>query len=368
MEGEFKVRAVDFEEKPLSEREREHQEQYEASAAATDTQTQEDNKSEATTEKTETTEENPEILELDDNTILSHIKNKFGREVTSLEELLKEQQAQEELPEDVSAFYKYKKETGRGLDDFVKLNRDTDSIPEETLLAEYKQAMNPELDAEDIAYELEQFIYDEDIDSESDIKAAKLAKKKELAKAKEYFNGLKEQYKAPLESRDTFVPDDIKEEFEAFKSNKEAEIIAQEEQSKRSKFFADKTEELFSDKFEGFGFSIDENNKVSYKPADAKEIKEKQSNLQNFIGTFLNDEGYLKDAEKFHRAIAVASDPDKFAKFFYDKGKADFATGFDKESKNIDMLRSGTPQTPNDGPKVRAVNPDSSKGLSFKKR
>ena len=365
MEGEFKVRAVEFEEKSLSEREKEHQENYEASASDK-TETPEDKVEDNPVDPI--TPEDKEVVELDDNTILSHIKNKFGREVTSLEELLKEQKAQEELPEDVSAFYKYKKETGRGLDDFVKLNRDTNSIPEETLLAEYKQAMNPELDSEDIAYEMEQFNYDEDLDSESDIKAAKLAKKKELAKAKEYFNGLKEQYKVPLESRETFVPEDVKEEFEAFKSNKEAEIVAQEEQTKRSKFFAEKTEELFSDKFEGFGFNIDDNNKVSYKPADAKEIKERQSNLQNFIGTFLNDEGYIQDAEKFHKAIAVASDPDKFAKFFYEKGKADFATDFDKESKNIDMLRSGTPQTPSDGPKVRAVNPDSNKGLSFKKR
>ena len=48
---------------------------------------------------------------------------------------------------------------------------------------------------------LDEFDYDEDLDDESDIKKIKLAKKKEIAKAKSYFNEMKEQYKQPLESR-----------------------------------------------------------------------------------------------------------------------------------------------------------------------
>ena len=30
----------------------------------------------------------------------------------------------EEMPEDVAAYYKYKKETGSGIDDFVKLSKE----------------------------------------------------------------------------------------------------------------------------------------------------------------------------------------------------------------------------------------------------
>jgi hypothetical protein len=364
MAEEFKVRAVDYEEKSLSEREMDHQKDYEKNAEEAEGAENKVIVDDKTAEPAPIIEENKE---LDDNTVLSHIKNKYGRDITSMDELLKEREAQEELPEDISTFYKYKKETGRGMDDFVKLNRDIDSIPKDTLLAEYKKAMNPELDSEDIAYELEQYKFDADMDGEDDIRKAKLAEKKELAKAKEYFNSLKDQYKVPLESR--VASDQIKdEEYESWKVSKAASDNLNEKAMQQSEYFAEKTSQLFSDKFEGFGFNLDENNKAVYKPADANELKVEQSNLQNFINKFLNEEGYLKDAEQFHKAIAVASDPDKFAKFFYEKGKADLATGMDREAKNIDMVRSGSPSTPNEGSKVRAVNPDSGGRLSFKKR
>jgi hypothetical protein len=85
---------------------------------------------------------------------------------------------------------------------------------------------------------------------------------------------------------------------------------------------------------------------------------QEQSNLSNFVNKFLNEEGYLKDAEVFHRAIAVASNPEKFAKFFYEKGKAEAVDGIAKESKNIDMVRQA-PQVTNkaEGLQVRASEP-----------
>ena len=36
---------------------------------------------------------------------------------------MKTRRSKSELPEDVAAYFKYKKETGRGIEDFVKLNR-----------------------------------------------------------------------------------------------------------------------------------------------------------------------------------------------------------------------------------------------------
>ena len=82
----------------------------------------------------------------------------------------------------------------------------------------------------------------------------------------------------------------------------------------------------------------------------------------------MDGEGYLKDAELFHRAIAIASDPDTYAKFFYDKGKADMTDGFEKDSKNIDLVRSTNQSTPKTGSKVRALDNDHGNRLSFKKR
>jgi hypothetical protein len=44
---------------------------------------------------------------------------------------------------------------------------------------------------------MEDFIIDEDLDEESDIKKKKISTKKTIAKAKEYFEEQKEKYRIP---------------------------------------------------------------------------------------------------------------------------------------------------------------------------
>ena len=50
---------------------------------------------------------------------------------------------------------------------------------------------------------MDDYSFDEDLDDEGDIKKIKLAKKKAIAKAKDYFKECKKKYKQPLESRGT---------------------------------------------------------------------------------------------------------------------------------------------------------------------
>ncbi len=275
------------------------------------------------------------------------VGKRYNKEISNLDELFQERSNNEELDPEVASYLKYKKDTGRGIEDFIKLNKDFSSMDQDQLLFEYRKSIDKDLEDDDIKFDLDsEFSIDDIYDDEKTTKKKQLAKKKELSKAKEYFNQLKEQYKVPLESRESFVPQEEKETYEAYKSYKQATTQAEEEQAKRSKYFADKTSELFSEKFEGFGFSLDENKKLVYKPSEAPDLLKEQSNLQNFVSKFLNDEGYLKDAESFHRAIAVASNPEKFAKFFYEKGMADAVDNVAKESKNIDMTRQATQVTP----------------------
>ncbi len=346
-EQKFTVRLVDSEEKSLQEIETKLVEEHEKELIQNEQSSQETPVVEETPELEQTSSSN---FEIDDDAVLSHIKTKYNREVSKIDDLFQ----QNDLDEDVAAFQKYKRETGRGIEDFIKLNRDIDSLDPDKLLADYYKDNGD--DDEDVEYKLSKLQYEEDYDSESEIKEKKLAKKQELKKAKKYFNDLKEQYKAPLESRESFVPQEEKENYEAYKSYRQATTQAEEEQAKRSKYFTDKTSELFSERFEGFGFNLDDNNKVVYKPAESPDLLKDQSNLQNFVSRFLNDEGYLKDAESFHRAIAVASNPEKFAKFFYEKGMADAVGNVAKESKNIDMTRQATQVTPAPGFKVTAID------------
>jgi hypothetical protein len=357
MEGEFKVRAVDFEEKSVAEKEAELLDGLEDHSGDQDT-VKIDLSQDQQPAEDQQLEPDPVEPDLDDNKVLSYLGKRWNKEITSLDELVQEREQAEELPEDVSAFLKYKRETGRGIEDFMKLNVDYNIMDEDSLLYQYAKDQNPELDADEVRFELEsKFSYDEDFDDEKHIKKVKLERKKELTKAREYFNKLKEQYKVPLESRESFVPQEEKEAYESYKQYKQTATSEQEEQQKRSKYFADKTNELFSDKFEGFKFNIDENKSVTFKPADAKTLLNEQSSLSNFVNKFLNEDGYLKDAETFHRAIAIASNPEKFAKFFYEKGMTEAVETVSKESKNIDMTRQATQVTnKTDGTfQVRAV-------------
>ena len=86
-----------------------------------------------------------------------------------------------ELPEDVAAYYKYKQETGRGLDDFMKVNRNLDEADGDGLLKEYLLITEDGLDSEDVDMMMEEYSFDEDLDDEAEIKKAKLAKKKAVA-------------------------------------------------------------------------------------------------------------------------------------------------------------------------------------------
>jgi len=363
MAEEFKVRAVDFEEKSAQEIERDLLAKAE----------NENNQAEVaidTTEAKQNTEPQGEVKEssMSDDDVLSYIGNRYDREINSLDELFEQRNANEELPEDVSAFLKYKKETGRGIGDFVKINKDYDNVNDDQLLLDYYLEQNKGLDPEDVTFEIEdKFSYDEDLDEEREVKSKKVAKKKELVKAKEYFNSLKEQYKVPLESRESFVPEEERESFDSYKKQKEQRLQNENTLAERAKKFTSKTSELFSENFEGFGFNVSEDNKVVYKPADSKTLLNEQSDLNNFVNKFTGEDGSIEDYEGFHRSIAVASNPEKFAKYFYEKGMADAVDSVAKESKNIDMTRQSTKIAPKEGVQVRSIDASRGNRLIIKK-
>ena len=173
-------------------------------------------------------ENSPEVVEeivseptqissdLDEEQVLSFLKDRYGKEVNNLDELLEQRNNAPELPEDVDAYFRFKKETGRGLKDFVELNKDYEAVDTDTLLAEYYLATEEGLDADDVKGMVEDLTYDEDLDEESFVRKQKVAKKKVVNKAKKYFSDLQEQYKVPLESSGNPLTGEEKENFEAY--------------------------------------------------------------------------------------------------------------------------------------------------------
>jgi hypothetical protein len=112
------------------------------------------------TPKEETTEEQEKTpsSELNDENVLSFLKNRYNKEINSVDELFAEKEANEPLPEDVSAYLKYKQETGRGISDFYNLQKDYNTMDDDALLADYVAVNEEGLDAiRDVIYNLETY-------------------------------------------------------------------------------------------------------------------------------------------------------------------------------------------------------------------
>ena len=76
----------------------------------------------------------------------------------------------------------------------------------------------------------------------------------------------------------------------------------------------------------------------------------------------------MKDAKGYHKALAAAMNPEKFAQFFYDQGVTAAVENVAKKSKNIDMdVRQTNTSYNKDGLKIRSVgNTSSGKGLKIR--
>ena len=381
---ELKVKAVEsVEEKSIQEVEKEllekHEEKYNSSEtedtpkvevssveeSVVDDTSEEEALETSNEETTEAVEEQP--AELSEEDVLSYIGKRYGREISSLEELTAAREEAEQLPEDVAAYFKYKKETGRGIEDYVKLQRDFNAMNPDALLREYLTVTEGEgLDAEDIDALMEDYAYDEELDDESVVKKTKLAKKKAIAKAKKFFNEQKELYKQPLESRPVADSEQNNEEIQAYRQYLESVKTQQEEAEAKRSWFLKETDKVFTDDFKGFDFTIDDRT-VTFSPGDAATIKKNQETPMNFINKYIDDRGLISDATGYHRALAIAMNPDKFAKFFYEQGKSSATEDVMRKTKNINMTERQAPEVTNKGGfQVRPVNPDSGRGLKIR--
>jgi hypothetical protein len=360
---DIKVRVLDgIEPKGVAETEQMLLEKHESEQKALE---------EASSQANEQVNEQPEAVsagvDLKEEDVLSFIKNRYNKEINSFDELISERNRAEEMPEDVSEYLKYKKETGRGFEDFLKLREDYDSMSPDNLLREYLSATQDGLDDEDIDVMMSDYKYDEDLDDDSRIKKVKIERKKAIAEAKKYFNSQKEKYKVPLESSEKGLSKEEKEEFDAYRKYLNESKTIEEENNRKRNWFEKKTDEVFNSGFKGFEFNVN-NRKLTFNPGDAAELKKNQSNPMNFIGKFLDDNGLIKDAEGYHKSLSVAMNPEKFARFFYEQGMADATDDLMRKTKNINMSERRAPEVARqtEGVQVRALNPDSGRSLKIR--
>ena len=376
---EIKVRAVGAtEEKSVQQVEQDLLDKHEQKLEGTESEQKDTPKvqvQEETTIKEEPKAEEQKVKEeikttsseLKEEDVLKFIGNRYGKEIKSLDELT-EQREENPLPEDVSKYLQFKKETGRGFDDFVKLNKDYDEMDSDQLLKEYLTATEKGLDAEDIEDLMDEFAYDEDVDDEKQVKKLKLKKKKTIAKARDYFTEQKEKYSVPLESSRDSSPREDEEEYQAYRQYIAEAKTVNEQNARKGEMFQKKTDDVFSE-FKGFEFTL-EDNKVYFSPGDAAELKKSQLSPQNFINKFLDDDGLISDAAGYHRSLAMAMHPNKFAKFFYEQGKSASADETMKKLKSVHMSTRNAPEVTksNSGLQIKSLSAHSGRGLKIRSK
>ena len=380
---EIKVREVtDVEEKSSQQIEQElldkHEQKQEAVEQNTESVADDTNQVEDVQEKEEVQEEikeeaetppveeqPPVEKELAEDEVLSYIGKRYGKEINSIDELVSTREESEPLPEDVAAYLKYKKETGRGFNDFAKLQKDYSDLSPDALLREYYTITEEGLDSDDITSLLEEFDYSEETHEPSEIKKLKLAKKKEIAKAKKFLREQQDLYKQPLESRESSAAVD-NEEIIQYRQYMETAKATYAENEKKSQWFEKKTNEVLNPEFKGFKFNIGETDYV-YSPGSVSDIKKAHQTPMNLLNKFMDTEGYIKDAEGYHKALAVAMNPEGFAKFFYEQGKSQATDDVMRKTKNIEMSERQAPQVATkSGFQVKSVSQPSSRGLRIK--
>ena len=339
---------------------------------------QEDNSNKETAAEVaekQTAEQNTDIKSeverptIKDEDVLSYIKNRYDKDINSVDDLFSQKENTESLPEEVSKYLDFKKKTGRGFNDFVKVNKNYDEISDEQLLKEYYSLTESDLDNEDIQYLMnDKFGYDEDLDDEKDIKKKNIAKKREVSKAKKYLNDLKENYSVPLESSGSSIPKETLNELEKYKEFLNQSKTTQEANQRKNDYFLKQTDKVFDSEFKGFEFNVGDK-KISYAYGDTLEMKAKQKDLNNFVKNYVGEDGLIKDASGWHKALSAAMNPEKFAQYFYEQGKADAIGDVSKKSKNINMNVRQTPQAIGDtGFKARQVSDTSGRGLKIRSK
>ena len=268
------------------------------------------------------------------------------------------------LPENIEKLVSFMEETGGNISDYVRLNADYSNVDNETLLKEYYKQTKPYLEGDDINLMLEDFSYDEDIDEQRDIRKKKLAFKEEVAKARNFLEETKSKYYDEIKLRPGVTQDQQKATDFFNRYNEEQKAG----KAKHSEFLK-RTNELLTDDFKGFDFNVGES-KFRYSVKNPQKVAEAQSNISDFIGTFLNDKGEVKDTKGYHKALYAARNADTIAQHFYEQGKADAVRDVMVKSKNIstEPRKTSGGDVFINGLKVKAISGADSSKLKIKTR
>jgi len=310
-----------------------------------------------------------QVSEDEQDSVLSEVTEEEVQEKTEeLTEEVKEAVEEQketgvELPENIQKVVDFMKETGGSLEDYVRLNQDYSNFDDKTLLLDYYKQTKPHLSNDEINFLIEDnFLYDEELDEERDIKRKKLAFKEQVAYAKSHLDGQKSKYYEEIKMGSKLAPEQQKAIDFFNRYNKETEQSNKLAEKQKSHFL-NETDKVFKNNFKGFDYNVGEK-KYRFNVKDVDKVHKDQSDINNFVGKFFDKNNNIVDSKDYHKSLFTAMNPDSIAKHFYEQGKADAIKDSIAKSKNIDMdSRQQYSGTEVGGVKVKVLGDDAN---SFK--
>jgi hypothetical protein len=285
-------------------------------------------------EDTPTPQKQEEIqseVETQETPVVEEITNEEVAEVVE-EAIIESMETGRKLPENIEKLVSFMEDTGGDLNDYLTLNQDYSELDNHTLLKEYYKSTKPHLSEDEVDFVMEDtFAYDEDMDEDREIKRKKLAMKEQVAEAKLHLESVKSKYYEDIKSGSKLT----EEQQSAMKFFNEHNERSETNQ-KMSEIFRSKTENVFNDKFKGFEYNVGDK-KFRFNVKDTDKVKTTQSDINNFIGKFLNEDETMGDARGYHKGLFTAMNPDQVANHFYEQGKADALKDSIAKSKNVNM-------------------------------
>ena len=274
--------------------------------------------------------------------IEEEVKKETEELTEKVEEAVEEaEKTGEQLPENIQKLMSFMEDTGGDINDYVNLNKDYSDMDNLTALKEYYKQTKPHLTSEEVDFIMEdKFSYDEELDEEKDIKRKKLALKEQVADAKNHLDGLKSKYYEEIKAGSKLTKEQQKavDFFNRYdKESKANQKVAKEQKD----VFLNKTNNLFSESFKGFDYSVGDK-KYRFNVKNINEVKESQSDINNFVKKFLNKSNQMSDAEGYHKSLFTAMNPDAVARHFYEQGKADAIKDRVARDKNINVNPRGS--------------------------
>jgi|TARA_Y100000015_G_scaffold11023_1_gene10495 hypothetical protein len=288
-------------------------------------------------------ETSEEVREQDDETRVEEVTEESEEQVTEEVEQPKldvsvneKGNIQIKIPGNLEKLNQFMEETGGSLEDYVALNRDYSDMDNDDALREYYRKTKPHLSGEEISFLMEdQFNYDEEVDDDREIRRKKLALKEQVANAKAYLDGQKSKYYEEVKANSNLTKDQ-EEAINFFNNYKKEEEAAKLLREKQESTFLQKTNNVFNDKFKGFEYNVGEK-RFRFNVKNTNDIKNVQSDINNFVNKFVGNDGFINDAKGYHKALYSAMNADAIAQHFYDQGKADALKESVAKSKNVSM-------------------------------